>query len=69
MQICHGEEIYFFKTNSTVSIHSPMHMMLESLENLTLWMAQRCCLSFVGLWKKKHCKWQRSLSRWSGAAV
>ena len=52
MQICRGEEIYFFKTNSTVSIHSPMHMMLESLENLTLWMAQRCRLSFVGLWKK-----------------
>ena len=53
MQICHGEEIYFFKTNSTVSIHSPMHMMLESLENLTLWMAQRCFrLSFVSLWKK-----------------
>ena len=53
MQICHSEEIYFFKTNSPVSIHSPMHMMLESLENLTLWMVQSCfCLSFVGLWIK-----------------
>ena len=53
MQMCHGEEIYFFKTNSTVSIHSPMHMMLESLENLTLWMAQSCFRpSFIGLWKK-----------------
>ena len=53
MQMCHGEEIYFFKTNSTVSIHTPMHMMLESLENLTLWMAQSCFRpSFIGLWKK-----------------
>ena len=59
MQMNHGEEIYFFETNSTVGIHLPMHMMLESLENLTLWMAQSCFyLSFVGLWKKNiaNCK-------------
>ena len=40
---------------------------MESFENCRLCLARsRFHRSFVGLWEK-HCKWQRSLSSWSGA--
>ena len=68
MQMHHVEKLSSVKTKSNVSIGFPMWRWSLLKTGYCVWLeVASIFLSLVFL--KNHCKWQRSLSRWSGAGL